>query len=358
MKKIGILSFCITDNHGTMLQMYALKCMLEKLGDYEVEIIPHAIIEKIDNGFGGELLRQKNAQRLKAFDDFLVDKLGYKGPYISKLTSENAPKCDVYIVGSDTVWCLFQIHNDENFFLDFVEDNIVKIAYAPSLGTNNTSLFKKDIFEKYIDKFDYLSVREKCNVEFIQQFTEKPVHCVLDPTLLLNCNDYALIEEEISEENYILLYLVYDDTENVSYIIQMANRLSLKYNLKVVHFIYNLPPYIYEDRGVSFAFEKTEKFLSYVKNAKLVLTTSYHGLAFSIIYKKAFYYITQQLGRASRPYDLLSKMGMMDRVLKPTLDLNDIDFDIDYLGVDEKLEKERKYSIEYLRTALEMKKDE
>ena len=201
-------------------------------------------------------------------------------------------------------------------------------------------------------------MREKCNVDYVQQFTKKRVYSVLDPTLLLESDEYSMLENKVDEQEYILLYLVYDDTENVSYTIQLANRLSLKYNLKVVHFVYNLPTYIYEDRGKSFSFASPGAFLTYVKNAKLILTTSYHGIAFSLIYRKPFYYVTQQLGRASRPYDLLEKMGLMNRVLQPTLELNDIDFSIDYTEVERKLERERELSIKFLQFALEEKKDE
>ena len=352
MKTVGILTFCINDNCGTTLQMWALKSAIENMGEYEVHIIPHAIVSKIENGFGGKELYEKYQERIELFDDFLKKRLGYTDEYIDNLTIENAPQYDNYIVGSDTVWNVYQTGYDKNFFLDFVGKDGKKIAYAPSIGVNNTDSLPKEIYQKYLDDFDFLSVRENSDVEFVKQYTDKEVVGVLDPTLLLEAEKYDTIAAEIEEEDYILVYLIFDESESISYVMELANRLSIKYGMKVIHFIYNLPEYVYGEKGKSFSFASPEKFLSYIKNAKLILTNSFHGTTFSIIYRKAFYSVLRNNGK-TKIKDLLERLQLEDRILKPTLRLEDINMKIDYSDVEKILERERKKSLDYLRKALE-----
>lgn len=352
MKTVGIITFYLNDNSGTSLQCYALKTIIERMGDYLVKIIPHAIVDKIDNGFRGEELRKLYDERIYNFDLFLRNVIGCKEENISVLTKENAPIYDYYITGSDTVWNTEQTGDDDAFFLSFAPEESIKISYAPSLGVSDTEELNRKLFETYIDKFDYLSVRESYYIPFLKQFATKKIYTVVDPTLLLGAEDYDKLEKHSKEEKYILVYLILDDSENVSYIMSHANRLAIKYNMKVIHYVYNIPEYVFGERGESFAFAGVEEFLGYVKNAEFIFTNSYHGTIFSIIYERLFYSYLRSDGK-TKVRELLTTLGLEDRILRPSLSLQDMEQKIDYIPVKKKLDLMRQESMEFLKKALE-----
>lgn len=357
MKKVGILTFYLNHNYGSTMQCYALKKAIQKICDYEVKVIPHVFVDKIVNGFGELYLREQYDERIKKFDDFLKGEIECTDEHISNINKENAPECDYYVVGSDVIWNTGLTQNDTNYFLDFADGmDVTKIAYVPSLGVNDVKRLNRDIFDKYIDKFDYLSVREKKDIPFIKEFTSKEVVNVLDPTLLLDKEDYLeLIEgEEKNTSKFILLYLVYDRTENVTKIIDYANRISLEKGYKVIHFIYNIPFYIYEERGESFAFSGPKEFLWYMNNAELIITNSFHGIAFSIIFRKAFYVSVRESG-TTKLEGILEELDLKDRIFKKGISLENVSFYLDYKEVNKKLDDLKNKSYEYLKRSLDIK---
>lgn len=352
MKKVGIITFYLNHNYGTTLQCYALKKTIEAMGDYEVIIIPYSFVNRIENGFGGGELSRKYDCRINAFSHFLREIIGCKLPNISVLNNESVPACDYYVIGSDTVWNTVQTNNDEAFFGSFADENTKLIAYAPSLGVNDPEkTLNKSIFDKYIDKFYALSVREKSDINFLRQFTDKEIYSVIDPTLLADKECYESIAENGPHEKYILVYLIYDTTEYIEYIMNLANRIARKKKMKVYHFIYNIPDYVLGDIGESFSFASPEQFLGLVKNSELVFTNSYHGTIFSIIYQKKFYSVCRK-DSSKKVRELLEMLGLKDRILKPGLDINDFETDINYEKVEDCIAIERQKSMEYLMQSL------
>lgn len=358
LKKVGILTFYLNHNYGSTLQCYALRKAIQKISNYDVSVIPHVFIDRIVNGFGETYLREQYDKRLKKFDDFLKTEIGCTGKHISYVTKENVPKCDYYVAGSDVIWNTVLTKKDTNYFLDFADSmEATKVAYAPSLGVSDVKKLDVNIFNKYIDKFDFLSVREKRDISFIQKFTDKEVVHVLDPTFLLEKEDYLLLiekEEKKTDEKFILLYLVYDRTENITKIIDYANRISLKKGYKVIHFIYNIPYYIFEERGESFAFSGPKEFLWYVSNAELVITNSFHGLAFSVIFQKSFYVSVRKDGE-TKLEGMLKELGLEERTFKMDIDFENTSFYLNYEDVDKKLDHLKKKSYEYLKKSLDIK---
>ena len=358
MKSVGILTFHITNNHGTALQCYALRTAIKNISGYSVHVIPHTYCDRIINGFGEPYLYDQYENKIALFEDFFHKEIGCQEKPIHILTADNAPKYDFYVVGSDTVWHTAQTGSDAAYFLDFVNQehsDSVKIAYAPSLGVNDYSLLNIDLFDEYIDKFDYLSVREALDIDFIKQFTNKNVCRVLDPTFLLTAETYLkLIDKKAEEKGYILLYLLYDDSERIQKIINFANRLSLEKDLNVIHHIYNIPPYVFGDRGKSFAFDGPKDFLRYVSNADLIITNSFHGLAFSIIFRKPFYVSLRRLYGATKLQSVLEELHLEHRVFSDEITLEYIDFNLDYRQAEETLDELRQESYEYLKKSLKL----
>lgn len=151
-----------------------------------------------------------------------------------------------------------------------------------------------------------------------------------------------------------MLYLVYDRTENITKIIDYANRISLKKGYKVIHFIYNIPYYIFEERGESFAFSGPKEFLWYVSNAELVITNSFHGLAFSVIFQKSFYVSVRKDGE-TKLEGMLKELGLEERTFKMDIDFENTSFYLNYEDVDKKLDHLKKKSYEYLKKSLDIK---
>lgn len=354
MKDVGIVTFYLTHNHGTMLQCYALKTVIERLGNYKVHIIPHTYFDSIGNGFGEPYLYQKYDKSIALFDSFLKNELECTEPHIPVLTKDTAPKYDIYVAGSDAIWNTELIENDNAFFLGFAEDmESVKIAYAPSLSINDTTHLNRSIFERYIDKFDFLSVREKEHAAFIKQFTNKEVDAVLDPTYLLDQEAYLELMdcERKKEKSFILIYLIYEDAFSVQKIINYANRIALRHEWDVVHFVYNIPEYVLGEKGKTFAFDGPKDFLWYFYNADLIFTNSFHGLAFSIIFRKNFWVRPRPTGK-SKIVNMLEQIGLTDRIMKNQLVIDESEFAIDYSEVEQKLNRLIDHSYHFLSTAL------
>lgn len=356
MKSVGIITFYLTHNHGTMLQCYALKTVIEDISGYTVNIIPHTYFSTIGNGFGEPYLYEMYDKSIAMFDQFLRKELNCTSEHIPKLTAENAPKYDYYVAGSDAIWNTGLIESDGAFFLDFAESlNAVKIAYAPSLSCDNPDALNCDLFEKYIDKFDYLSVREATDVNFLKRYTHKEIYNVLDPTYLLDSQQYLKLidRKRRKEKGFILLYMIYEETENIQKIINYANRISLERDLDVVHFVYNIPNYVFGERGKTFAFDGPKDFLWYFSNADMILTNSFHGVAFSIIFRKPFY-VRLRPGARSKIGNILHELGLEDRILMNEFDINKLEFELDYSNAEVNLRKMINESYRYLKMALDL----
>ena len=132
--------------------------------------------------------------------------------------------------------------------------------------------------------------------------------------------------------------------------------LSRKYNLKVIHSFVEVPTNSINKENESFYFEGPKDFLWYIKNAEIVVTNSFHGTVFSILYGKPFYtYVVKSM--SSRVVDLLQCLGLENRIIKGYKKLSEVDFNIDYSEAYRKLEVERKKSIRFLKKALNYKNE-
>lgn len=355
---VGILTFYLTDNCGSTVMTYALRKIIQNITGDTVDVIPYSIVNEITNGFGEKELRDKYDKRIAEFNIFLQKYIGVTKENIPKLTVDNYPKYDAYLIGSDVVWDTVHTNNDSTYFLDFLEnDNEVrKISYSPSVGQSDLTKLNRNIFEKWIDRFDYLGVREKNLEHYVQQFTNKKVRTVLDPSLLLQADDYRKIQADIEDKDYILLYLVFENNEMIQSVVDFTNRLARYYNCKVKHFIYNIPEYVYGSRGESFSFCSPTEFLALIDNARMVITNSFHGVAYSIVYRKPFYTWRRE-GAGEKTVLLLEDFNLSERILGEFWDIEKFDFSIDYTKSEKKIRERIEESKEFLVEALG-KKDE
>jgi len=372
MIKAGIITFHCADNFGAVLQVYGLQEIIKEM-NIEVEIIdfrPQELTEPYNhtvnfvrnykkNGCPGvaklllsKLYNYRNIEnRLKSFNKFRNKYLNvsdnkYK---TSKDLLYNPPKYNYYLTGSDQVWNpYFKKAIGDSYFLDFVDDkSSIKISYAASIA----EVVEDELFEdynKYINTFDYISIREKSSLEFIKSVSNKDVFVTLDPTLLLDKNKWKIISKKPeTKEKYILVY----DLQNNNELNRLANKLSEEMGLKIISYSNKKN---YNNSIQSFRFKGPEEFLGLFENAELILTSSFHGTVFSVINNKPFYTIPHTT-RGSRMIDLLRTLNLEDRIIYTEEDLKGNDYNINYDKVNILLEEKRQESISFLKKSFSIK---
>lgn len=355
MNSVGIMTFHFCDNYGAALQCFALRKVINSFEGYQAEVINFNSNWK-PGWFTEEDIQEKYIDKLEIYKKFQKKYLGVKEPviYDKEMISKDY---DYYVAGSDQIWNpSFNFFNTA-YFLDFAPSEAVKIAYAASIGMPvETAKNYSDIFKNKIKNLDFIGIREKTHKDFIQGFTEKKVESVLDPTLLLNKEDYEeIVEKKKDSEKFIFLYFLKHDT-TAPIVLSFVNMLSRKYNLKVIHSFVEVPTNSINKENESFYFEGPKDFLWYIKNAEIVVTNSFHGTVFSILYGKPFYtYVVKSM--SSRVVDLLQCLGLENRIIKGYKKLSEVDFNIDYSEAYRKLEVERKKSIRFLKKALNYKNE-
>lgn len=371
-KKIGIITFHNSYNCGSMMQTYALQTILEKKG-YNPEIInyytegqtqiyktffkPDSIKNIIKN-----ILLFPNSKKINN-NNMKYEEFKNKNLKLSKEIKEYADLNDkeysAVIAGSDQVWNITIEDYSKAYFLPWVE-NARKIGYAPSFGSKKIKDYVKNEteyqeFKDYLNNFNSISIRENNGQKWIKEMIGKEVPVFLDPTLLLDKEDYKNVESnDINEKgDYIFFYSPGFDRG----ICKFVKELSKKYNMPVITWSRKN----YEIKQIwTFGFKTPEyenpaKYLSLIKNAKLVLTTSFHGAIFATTYRKKFYVLKNgaMFGNDDRVRTMLNTLKMNDRLIDYKIDENkDYLEEIDYTEYEKALKVEREKSIKYLLDAI------
>ena len=352
-QRIGLLTFYHVLNYGALLQCYALQETIKKLAG-NCSIIPYqcprltendrlisirklnpaTIAKWISQGYGTHKKRQ-------AFINFSEKYLN-----ISKQNLWN--EYETIVVGSDQVWNLTLTGHDYTYFLENVKCK--KIAYAASLGEDDILPGVEDRFVKGIKGFDKISFREKSTCEYLNTYGISS-SVVADPVFLPDIKTWNHLADQVSTsrpEHYILVYCVEKSDSVFSY----AYKLSQKYQYPVIYlnqnFFFKKKGFIYK-RGVS-----PSEFLSYIREADFVVTNSFHGTAFSILFERPFAADSLWHGSINkRLTQLLHTVGLENRTIQSLLKNNDKTGDSDcYISPQKILTNQRALSIEYLRKAL------
>lgn len=371
-KKVGIITFHASHNCGSMLQAYALQCFLQKNG-YNPEMIDfssegqkalYSLYNKNKSikfavrnlVFHLHSKRLKNTrERYEAFkrqyfnlsdfstsdmDEICVDELDY----------------NAVIAGADQVWNTTISDYDDAYFLNWVK-NAKRIAYAPSFGAKNPLNYAKDVnkIKQYLLDFNSLSIREKNGQRWINELIGENVPVVLDPTLIIDKEDYEKITSK--ELNLPEKYIFYYSPSYSLNINKLVKKISKKYKLPVIAF--NGKAYYL--RGMEFCgfklpdFEDPTSYLQLMKNATMIITTSFHGSIFSTLYHKKFWVVKNggMLGDDDRVRTLLSQLNINERLISTEFDDNfDYMQDLDYEEFDALLKERRAFSENYLLEAL------
>lgn len=348
---IGIITFHRARNYGAVLQAYALMTYINKnFDDVKAEIIDYRckyiedfykpIIRKNGpkNFIIDVLSKNRIVKRNNCFQEFVDNFLNVTSSCDE--TNVQNLRLDRYIAGSDMIWHWHTTEDgeyfDDAYFLNFVADDSKKFSYAASFGTEDLPEKYLEHYRKVLSGFNAISVREKSGVDLIKNLTGKDAKCNIDPTLLFEGDEWRKIAVKPSERKYVLLYEVGEISQELR---NAADRIAAQKGCKVITLFSEFRPlqYVRTKNGI-FGFSPRE-FLGWIDNAEYVLTNSFHGTAFSIIFHKQFLSEINTWSKNNRSLELMKTVGLESRALEGS-DLK-IDNIIDWNEVGARLNKER-----------------
>ncbi len=340
-KKITIVTLYDSINCGTFLQAYSLGEFLKENG-YE------PLYLKLKNDNSTINLKIKNKMKLKEIIIKIIRKIKLKkkfkniGSYFKTIDLEelNANEnIKNVIIGSDEIWNVNNdsfIHYKEFFGYNFKNKNV--IAYAPSCNDINKTNIKKYDKKLNFNNFNFLSSRDEKTYNLLKEYKMEKVTNVLDPTFLTD--SYKNNLEDIKLKNYIVVYgHSFNDDQ-----IQTIKKIAKEKNKKLI----SITKYYdwCDENFIATPFE----FLSYIKNADYIITSTFHGSVFSIIFEKNFIAFVEKENKVS---DLLRKFGLESRIFENAnegLDL--LNKSIDYKKINNIKKEMKKESVEYLLNSI------
>lgn len=384
--KIGIITYWkSSDNYGQILQCYALQKYLRERG-YDAYLIKYAptykenrplfvktlqklqriSLNKIVDLITGKrakdkALAEENARKniKRKFDEFRLFYLHSTDIVYHSIEElrKNPPKADLYITGSDQVWNNPLTRPDTaGWYLDFGNETTKRISYAASIGRELLACELKQ-FKKYIRAFSAISVREYESKCICEQLGMKNVQQTVDPTLLLPIEDYYKLAANISSAvSYMFIYILNITSKEEIFwnnINQYLNKRCLK-------------PKIVCSSGYIQAHELISdhpnelitipEWLAYIRNAQCVVTTSFHGIVFSIKMHKPFLAIllTNKYAKGnSRITSLLHSLGLEYRIFNPSASFEkQMDKEIDWEKVEHNILQLQQVSYDFLNNNL------
>ena len=368
-KKIGLLTFSYSSNPGSVLQAYALQQVLSEKMSCDAHIINYQK-QQAGKPIIGETvfmrpLRNWTPKNIIKWIIRIIEHPIRMMPYkkffnkfyngyptkrcLRKELSSLEEKYDKFIVGSDQVWNFDSWNVDETYFLDFVKDGSKKISYAASLGNTDIPQAKRDIAQKLISEFSNISVRESASVETITKLTGKDATLVLDPSLLMSKERYMELATFSKQKNYVLLYLREDSPELEAAARKFAHSRNLDFVKILKHWKCSVNGKA--SKGLS-----PQQWLGYINNADYVITNSFHGICFSIIFEKQFYVdVLKKVSTSTNPRMtcLLELFGLQARKFDHTGSSCDLE-PIDYTKVNKIKDDMIEKSLNYLENSLKM----
>ena len=341
--KIGILTQPLHSNYGGLLQCFALQTVLNRLGhktwvvrrDYygmkkisSITIIIHYIKQVVKFLLGRGFVKPYQCQ----INFVRKNTRKFISKYITRQTehltnNESLKKChekhkfDAYVVGSDQVWRPCYSPCITNYFLGFCSPNekVKRVAYAASFGVDEWEFNEEDtkICRDLVQYFDAISVREDSAITLCEKYLNRndALH-VLDPTMLLEKEDYITLVEKEKEPKSLgnLFCYVLDESEEkehvIKTIVKKTNTIPFTQMPKCGVSGYNL-----KYRLNDCVFPTVTAWLRAFMDAEMVVTDSFHGCVFSIIFNKPFWVIGNKERGMARFNSLLSIYGLEDRLI-------------------------------------------
>ena len=364
-KSVGVITMHRPISFGSSLQAYALQRKIQDLG-LDCEIIDYQYPNK---------LHQSKVNPFKSFVRSIVHYLlnllmgmpclferirfrRFRNNYLklskyykdAETLAKNPPKYDIYCTGSDQVWNTNFTKRDNTFVLSFVKGK-KKISYSSSFAVDYVKDECLNDFQYYLSLYTSISVREKSGIELVNKLTGKLATQVCDPTLLLSKEEWFPLASKSRiriQKPYLLVFMLtysYNPYPEVSRIIDEVQQ---KLGIHTVILSGSKYDYLKKNTTVIKSAGPLE-FLYLFKNASFIITSSFHGVAFSANFEKPFLAVVDKKNNDSRLLSFLEKIDMMDRAI--SYDDEDVQLDLSFPNINA-LESFRKSSLNYLHEVL------
>lgn len=372
--KIGILTLPLHTNYGGILQAYALQTVLERMGHevfviqrpwrqqivwwkYPLQIIKRCISRYIlgrNSSIFSEIKWNKNQAVIERNTKEFIDEYIHTHQ-IKQISDIKETDFDTIVVGSDQIWRpkYYRLHYKyiEDAFLSFTKKwSLKRIAYAPSFGTDEWEYNQVETQKcsNLLQKFDAVSVREQSGIELCEKYLgHKNVQWVLDPTMLLNREDYErLISKDTKAPGDLMCYVLDANDEINNLIAKIANENDLKV-FQAASDVDNVS--LPKERRIQ---PPVESWLAGFRDAKLVITDSFHACVFSILFHKPFVVLGNKNRGYSRFESLLKRFGLEGRLIENASQLNQSMLNPLSVEVYKKLDDFRSTSTDFIAKAL------
>lgn len=354
MKKIGIITIIDNDNYGNRLQNYAMQEVLKKY-DFDITTLKNEkrfnkkrslkeLIVKFIGYQKGKLksLFKDNKKRVNNFREFNKN-IKFSSKLYTAYSKNLKKEYDLFLTGSDQVW---KPTYDRMSYMDLLcfADSKQKIAYAPSFGISTIDQKYHKFLRESLEDFKYLSVREQRGAEIIKEITGKDAQVVLDPTLLIEKEEWRKVErkpEIIPERNYILTYFLGNNEVK-----KKIEKIAQDNNLDIINIM---------DKENKYYECGPSEFIYLFDNASLIFTDSFHACGFSILFEKPFFVLNRVengMNNMNSRLDTILKTFKMEYRKLDDFDKINNWLESDYKEVKNILIDERKKSHKFLKEAL------
>lgn len=369
MKRFGIVSYniyCNFTNYGSALQSYALQQAANAVGEGAWEAIvldycPDLLADKnpldpFKNMWDQDEESQRmceltmpaireNYEKFNHFYETRLKKSTHK--YVSSNFNDvmEEEKLDGFICGSDTIFCPDEFGFDDGYYANYdCMKNSYSVAYAASFGDPHFTDETFPVLNERLKNFKAFGLRENLMIPYVKEHTDVPVQKVIDPTLLLEYEDYdVLASDRLVEEKYLLIYSRRYNSKMEDY----AERMAKQNGWKIVEI--SLRATNAEKGHIMFYQAGVEEFLSLVKHAEFVVTNSFHGIILSAQFRRQFVIFSREQCN-TKIQELLDLFGISDRIMVNGDET--ISEKIDYKSVHERIGEARKESLAFLKQEL------
>ncbi len=365
--KVITVTFHYSINYGAVLQCYALQKKIMGMG-YETAVLNYTINELyreqhifnitlskniikkmlsfIKQGLRYLIHYSKNLnqiQRERKFKIFLKKNIKLTHKFRnSKEANDYINKIPAVIIGSDQVWNprITRGYDDIYYLKSYLGK---KISYAASIGEEQEDSHITNEYFNLISQFEHISVREDSGKLFLKKKMDNYIEVNIDPVFLLKKDDYLRIAKNIKEKDYVLVYSVEENNDFLEIVNRMSDKLNVEFIALNKDSRYN--------KSIKYFNAGVDEFLGLIKNAKFILTNSFHGVAFSLIFEKEFW-VYPHSKRPERVANLLAKLEISNRIIEKNFNTKNMINNLDYSKINGKIEQEIKKSEEYLKRTL------
>lgn len=366
MKRIGTVSYNIYanfTNYGSALQTWALHQAIRKIGSDPVlvDYCPDILADKDPlNPYKNMWDQSEDAKKMVEltlpairvnygkFDRFYHERFdrtnkNYTSNNFNEVVEDE--NLDGFVCGSDTIFCPDEFGFDDGYYANYPVMKGHSVSYAASFGDPHFTEDTYSILNDRIGNFKALGIRENQMILYLKQHTNIPVQRTIDPTLLLTADDYEeIVGDRAMEEKYLLLYSRRYSPQMEAF----AEKVAAENGWKIVDISLRA---VNVERGHIMRYDAgVEEFLSLVKNAEYVVTNSFHGMIFSVQFRRPFVVFSREQC-SNKIEEMLCLFGIQDHML---VNGNETFSEIDYDVVHRNIENARNSSFEFLKNELEL----